>query len=53
VMSASVKGEGKGKRPALNVEVAAKFVRSKEDLAAYVALAAALDLSVDACRACF
>ncbi|KAJ3679502.1 hypothetical protein LUZ60_017513 [Juncus effusus] len=52
VMSASVKGEGKRKSPALNVEVAAKFVRSKEDLAAYMALAAALDLSVDACRAC-
>ncbi|KAJ3681777.1 hypothetical protein LUZ60_014350 [Juncus effusus] len=52
VMSASVKGEGKRQSSALNVEVAAKFVRSKEDLAAYVALAAALDLSSDACRAC-
>ncbi|KAJ3679550.1 hypothetical protein LUZ60_017561 [Juncus effusus] len=52
VMSASVKGERKRQSSALNVEVAAKFVRSKEDLVAYMALAAALDLSVDAFRAC-
>lgn len=54
VMSASVAGEGDGKsksksdKPA--VEVSVQHVNCTEDAAAYVALSAAVDLSMDACR---
>ncbi|XP_072958058.1 uncharacterized protein [Typha angustifolia] len=48
VMSAAVEGEGRCSRPA--VEVGVQHVGCTEDAAAYVALAAAVDLSMDACR---
>ena len=48
VMSASVEGEGKCSKP--TVEVSVPHVNCAEDAAAYVALAAAVDLSMDACR---
>uniref|UniRef100_A0A0E0GK11 DUF1005 domain-containing protein n=1 Tax=Oryza nivara TaxID=4536 RepID=A0A0E0GK11_ORYNI len=48
VMSAAVQGEGKCSRPA--VEVGVQNVGCAEDAAAFVALAAAVDLSMDACR---
>ncbi|KAJ8771383.1 hypothetical protein K2173_026560 [Erythroxylum novogranatense] len=48
VMSASVEGEGKCSKP--GVEVSVQHVNCTEDAAAYVALAAAVDLSMDACR---
>ncbi|XP_021888779.1 uncharacterized protein LOC110807825 [Carica papaya] len=48
VMSASVEGEGKCSKP--SVEVSVQHVNCTEDAAAYVALAAAVDLSMDACR---
>ncbi|CAJ1973938.1 unnamed protein product [Sphenostylis stenocarpa] len=48
VMSASVEGEGKCSKP--KVEVSVPHVNCTEDAAAFVALAAAVDLSVDACR---
>ncbi|GFQ04043.1 hypothetical protein PHJA_002683600 [Phtheirospermum japonicum] len=47
VMSASVGGEGKA---APWVEVGVQQVNCTEDAAAFVALSAALDLSMDACR---
>lgn len=50
VMSASVEGErGSGKTAPL-VEVGVQQVNFTEDAAAFVALSAALDLSMDACR---
>ncbi|TYJ28859.1 hypothetical protein E1A91_A06G029800v1 [Gossypium mustelinum] len=48
VMSARVEGEGKCSKPC--VEVSVQHVNCTEDAAAYVALAAAVDLSIDACR---
>ncbi|KAJ7965901.1 DUF1005 family protein [Quillaja saponaria] len=48
VMSASVEGEGRCSKP--TVEVSLQHVTCTEDAAAYVALAAAIDLSMDACR---
>lgn len=49
VMSAGVEGEGKrGSKP--TVEVSVQHVTCTEDAAVFVALAAALDLSFDACR---
>ncbi|GMY17512.1 ATP synthase subunit beta [Fagus crenata] len=48
VMSASVEGESKCSKP--SVEVSVQHVNCTEDAAAFVALAAALDLSMDACR---
>lgn len=48
VMSAAVQGEGRCSRP--TVEVGVAHVGCAEDAAAFVALAAAVDLSMDACR---
>ncbi|XP_023535757.1 uncharacterized protein LOC111797093 [Cucurbita pepo subsp. pepo] len=48
VMGASVEGEGKCSKP--RVEVSVQHVNCTEDAAAFVALAAAIDLSMDACR---
>ncbi|KAK9163550.1 hypothetical protein Syun_004452 [Stephania yunnanensis] len=48
VMSSTVEGEGKCSRP--EVVVSAQHVNCTEDAAAFVALAAAVDLSMDACR---
>ncbi|KAF8404801.1 hypothetical protein HHK36_009690 [Tetracentron sinense] len=48
VMSSTVEGEGKCSKPA--VEVSVQHVSCTEDAAAFVALAAAIDLSMDACR---
>ncbi|KHN30446.1 hypothetical protein glysoja_033184 [Glycine soja] len=48
VMSAMVSGEGKCSKP--EVEVGVQHVTCTEDAAAFVALAAALDLSIDACK---
>ncbi|KAK7405858.1 hypothetical protein VNO78_07468 [Psophocarpus tetragonolobus] len=48
VMSATVDGEGKRSKP--HVEVGVQHVTCTEDAAAFVALAAALDLSIDACK---
>ncbi|CAH8385202.1 unnamed protein product [Eruca vesicaria subsp. sativa] len=48
VMSASVEGVEKRSRP--EVEVGVTHVTCTEDAAAHVALAAAVDLSLDACR---
>ncbi|XP_057450312.1 uncharacterized protein LOC130741428 [Lotus japonicus] len=48
VMSAKVDGERKSSRP--EVEVGVKHVTCTEDAAAFVALAAAMDLSMDACK---
>ncbi|CAF2077609.1 hypothetical protein Bca4012_090268 [Brassica carinata] len=48
VMSASVEGVGKRSKP--EVEVGVTHVTCTEDAAAHVALAAAVDLSLDACR---
>ncbi|KAJ7958853.1 DUF1005 family protein [Quillaja saponaria] len=48
VMSASVEGEGRCSKP--TVEVSVQHVNCTEDAAAFVALAAAVDLSMDACR---
>ncbi|KAF8024689.1 hypothetical protein BT93_F1770 [Corymbia citriodora subsp. variegata] len=48
VMAAGVEGEGKCSKP--TVEVSVQHVGCTEDAAAYVALAAAVDLSMDACR---
>nr|CAB3455638.1 unnamed protein product [Digitaria exilis] len=48
VMSAAVQGEGRCSRPMVEVGVA--HVGCAEDAAAFVALAAAVDLSMDACR---
>ncbi|KAL2249917.1 UNVERIFIED_CONTAM: hypothetical protein Sindi_2465400 [Sesamum indicum] len=51
VMSAKVEGEGhSGKTAPLMVEVGVQQVNCMEDAAAFVALSAALDLSMDACR---
>lgn len=47
-MSASVEGEGKCSKP--SVEVSVQHVSCTEDAAAFVALAAAVDLSMDACK---
>ncbi|CAI0464220.1 unnamed protein product [Linum tenue] len=48
VMGSSVEGEGKCSKP--SVEVSVQHVNCTEDAAAFVALAAAVDLSMDACR---
>ncbi|GAB2293711.1 hypothetical protein Dimus_027924 [Dionaea muscipula] len=48
VMSARVEGEGRCSKP--RVEVSVQHVSCTEDAAAFVALAAAVDLSIDACR---
>lgn len=48
VMSTTVEGVEKQSKP--KVEVGVKHVTCKEDAAAHVALAAAVDLSMDACR---
>ncbi|GLT93653.1 hypothetical protein SLE2022_114350 [Rubroshorea leprosula] len=48
VMSARVEGEGRCSKPC--VEVSVQHVNCLEDAAAFVALAAAVDLSMDACR---
>lgn len=48
VMSGTVGGEGKCTKP--EVEVGVQHVSCAEDAAAFVALAAAMDLSIDACR---
>lgn len=48
VMSSTVEGIGKCSKP--EVEVGVQHVTCTEDAAAYVALAAAMDLSMDACR---
>lgn len=48
VMSGSVEGEGRCSKP--TVEVSVPHVNCTEDAAAFVALAAAVDLSMDACR---
>lgn len=48
VMSSTVEGEGKCSKP--TVEVSVQHVSCTEDAAAFVALAAAVDLSMDACR---
>ncbi|KAJ4897800.1 hypothetical protein Rs2_24594 [Raphanus sativus] len=48
VMSASVEGVGKRSKP--EVEVGVSHVTCTEDAAAHVALAAAVDLSLDACK---
>ncbi|XP_074312758.1 uncharacterized protein LOC141648167 [Silene latifolia] len=48
VMSSTVGGEGKGSHP--EVEVGSQHVTCTEDAAVFVALAAAMDLSMDACR---
>ncbi|XP_066393232.1 uncharacterized protein [Miscanthus floridulus] len=48
VMSVAVQGEGRCSRP--TVEVGVAHVGCAEDAAAFVALAAAVDLSMDACR---
>ncbi|KAI9106883.1 hypothetical protein K1719_022411 [Acacia pycnantha] len=48
VMSGSVEGEGRCSKP--TVEVSVPHVKCTEDAAAFVALAAAIDLSMDACR---
>ena len=48
MMSASVGGEGRCSKP--TVEISVPHVNCTEDAAAFVALAAAVDLSMDACR---
>jgi hypothetical protein len=48
VMSAAVQGEGRCSKP--TVEVGVAHIGCAEDAAAFVALAAAVDLSMDACR---
>lgn len=48
VMAATVEGEGKCSKP--RVEVGVQHVSCTEDAAPFVALAAAVDLSMDACR---
>ncbi|OIS97696.1 PREDICTED: uncharacterized protein LOC109233081 [Nicotiana attenuata] len=48
VMSSTVGGDGKCSQP--EVEVGVQHVSCAEDAAAFVALAAAMDLSMDACR---
>lgn len=48
VMSATVEGVGKCSKP--EVEIGVQHVTCTEDAAAFVALAAAMDLSMDACR---
>lgn len=47
-MSSTVAGDGKRSMP--EVEVGVQHVSCTEDAAAFVALAAAMDLSMDACR---
>ncbi|CAN0838777.1 hypothetical protein LINGRAHAP2_LOCUS2338 [Linum grandiflorum] len=48
VMASSVEGEGKCSKP--SVEMSVQHVKCMEDAAAFVALAAAVDLSMDACQ---
>ncbi|CAK9167876.1 unnamed protein product [Ilex paraguariensis] len=48
VMSSTVEGAGRCSKP--EVEVGVQHVTCTEDAAAFVALAAAMDLSMDACR---
>ncbi|XP_047323856.1 uncharacterized protein LOC124927482 [Impatiens glandulifera] len=49
VMSACIEGEGKKGGKPTTVEVSVQHVNCMEDAAAYVALSAAVDLSMDAC----
>lgn len=49
VMAATVEGEGR-RGKAMMVEVSVQHVNCTEDAAAFVALSAAIDLSIDACR---
>lgn len=49
-MSAKVEGEGGSKCSKPTVEVSVQHVNCTEDAAAFVALSAAIDLSIDACR---
>lgn len=48
-MSSTVEGDGKCSKPP-EVVIGAQHVNCSEDAAAFVALAAAMDLSIDACR---
>ncbi|KAL3515396.1 hypothetical protein ACH5RR_022298 [Cinchona calisaya] len=48
VMSSTIEGDGKCSKP--EVEIGVQHVTCTEDAAAFVALAAAMDLSMDACR---
>lgn len=48
MMLSTVEGVGKCSKP--EVEVGVKHVTCTEDAAAFVALAAAMDLSMDACQ---
>ena len=52
VMSCSIQGKGRSnrKRSKPVVQVAARHVSSMEDAAVFMALAAAVDLSMDACQ---
>ncbi|KAK7253188.1 hypothetical protein RIF29_37701 [Crotalaria pallida] len=50
VMSAKVEGEGKRGKAEVEVEIGVQHVTCTEDAAAFVALAAAMDLSMDACK---
>ncbi|KAI3672720.1 hypothetical protein L6452_38817 [Arctium lappa] len=50
VMAATVEGEGRRKTAAMMVEASVQHVNCLEDAAAFVALSAAIDLSIDACR---
>ncbi|XP_047334704.1 uncharacterized protein LOC124938326 [Impatiens glandulifera] len=50
VMSSTVKGEGKRSAAVPRVEVGVRHVTCTEDAAGFVALAAALNLTVDTCR---
>ncbi|KAL8490271.1 hypothetical protein ACS0TY_025978 [Phlomoides rotata] len=50
VMSTSVEGEGQNGKTGPMVEVGVQQVACTEDAATFVALSAALDLSMDACR---
>lgn len=48
VMSSNVEGEGKVSKPM--VQVAVQHVTCMEDAALFIALSAAIDLSMDSCR---
>ncbi|KAK1315701.1 hypothetical protein QJS10_CPA05g01671 [Acorus calamus] len=48
VMSSTLEGEGKCSKP--KVEIGVQHVGCTEDAAVFVALSAAIDLSMDACR---
>lgn len=48
VMAATVEGEGKPSKP--SVQVGAQHVKCMSDVALFIALSAAIDLSMDACQ---